>query len=90
MNDICIPPVISAESFFADIITRLERSCCRYVDEKFVAEFMEHGSEINYQKALILIQRLLDKGQEYFPELTGGRQKSGSLKTLGIVLTILR
>ena len=90
MNGICVPPIISVESFLADIITRLERSCCRYVEEKFVAEFMEHGSEINYQKALILIQRLLDKGQEYFPELTGGRQKSGSLKTLGIVLTILR
>ena len=39
MNGICIPPIISAESFLADIITRLERSCYKYVDEKFVAEF---------------------------------------------------
>lgn len=67
MNDICVPSVISVENLLTNIITRLERSYCRYVDEKFVAEFMEHGSEINYQKALILIQRLLDKEQEYFP-----------------------
>ena len=90
MNDICVPSVISVENLLTNIITRLERSYCRYVDEKFVAEFMEHGSEINYQKALILIQRLLDKEQEYFPELTGGRQKSGSLKIPGITLIILR
>lgn len=32
---------------------------------------MAHGNEANYQKILILFQQLLDKGQEYFPELTG-------------------
>lgn len=80
MNDICVPSVISVENLLTNIITRLERSYCRYVDEKFVAEFMEHGSEINYQKALILIQRLLDKEQEYFPELTGEQAEEWIIK----------
>ncbi len=80
MNDICVPSVISVENLLTNIITRLERSCCRYVEEKFVAEFMEHGREINYQKALILIQRLLDKGQEYFPELTGEQAEEWIIK----------
>lgn len=71
MNDISVPAIISAESFLAKMIVRLERSHCRYVDETFVTEFMEHGNEANYQKALILLQQLLDEGQEYFPELTG-------------------
>lgn len=71
MNDISVPAIISAESFLAKMIVRLERSHCRYVDETFVTAFMEHGNEANYQKALILLQQLLDEGQEYFPELTG-------------------
>lgn len=71
MNDISVLAIIAAESFLAKMIVRLERSHCRYVDETFVTEFMEHGNEANYQKALILLQQLLDEGQEYFPELTG-------------------
>lgn len=71
MNSIRVPSVISAENFLAKIIAGLERSHCRYVDKTFVTEFMEHGNEVNYQKALILLQQLLDEGQEYFPELTG-------------------
>lgn len=71
MSGISVLSVISAENFLAKMIDRLERSHCRYVDETFVTEFMEHGNEADYQKILILLQQLLDKGQEYFPELTG-------------------
>lgn len=71
MSGIGVPSVISAENFLAKMINRLERSHCRYVDKTFVTEVMEHGNEANYQKILILFQQLLDKGQEYFPELTG-------------------
>lgn len=80
MNGIRVPSVISAENLLAKIIARLERSRCRYVDETFVTEFMEHGNEANHQKALILLQRLLDKGQEYFPELTGEQAEEWIIK----------
>lgn len=71
MNGISVPSSVSTENLLAKTITRLERSHCRYVEETFVAEFIEHGNEANYQKSLILLQQLLDKGKEYFPELTG-------------------
>lgn len=71
MSGISVPSVISAENFLAKMTDRLERSHCRYVDKTFMTEVMEHGNEEDYQKILILFQQLLDKGQEYFPELTG-------------------
>lgn len=71
INGISVPSTVSTEHFLAEIIARLECGYCRYVDETFVTEFIEHGEELNYQKVLILIQQLLNKGQEYFPELTG-------------------
>lgn len=71
MSGISVPSVISAENFLAKMADRLERSHCRYVDKTFMTEVMEHGNEKDYQKILILFQQLLDKGQEYFPELTG-------------------
>lgn len=37
----------------------------------FVTEFLEQADDLNHQKALILLEQLLNKGQEYFPELTG-------------------
>lgn len=70
INGIRVPSTISTEHFLAEIIARLERSYCWYVDKTFVTEFMEHGEESNYQKVLVLLQQLLNKGQEYFPELT--------------------
>lgn len=70
MSGISVPSVISAENFLAKMADRLERSHCRYVDKTFMTEVMEHGNEKDYQKILILFQQLLDKGQEYFPELT--------------------
>ena len=80
MNGIRVSSVISAENFLEKIIARLERNGCRYVDETFVTEFMERGNEANYQKALILLQRLLDKGKEYFPELTGEQAEEWIIK----------
>ena len=80
MNGIRVPSVISAEKFLEKIIARLERNGCRYVDETFVREFMERGNEANYQKALILLQRLLDKEKEYFPELTGEQAEEWIIK----------
>lgn len=71
MNGISVPSSVSTENLLAETITGLERSHCRYVEETFVAEFIEHGNEVNYQKSLILLQQLLNKGKEYFPELTG-------------------
>ena len=71
MSGISVPSVILAENFLAKMTDRLERSHCRYVDKTFMTEVMEHGNEEDYQKILILFQQLLDKGQEYFPELTG-------------------
>ncbi len=40
-----------------EIIIRLESSSCRYVDEVFVAEFIEHGDESDYQRALISMKK---------------------------------
>lgn len=70
-HDISVPSDMSAEYFLAKTLIRLENSYCRYVDKAFVSEFAEHGNDSNHQKALILLGRLLDRGQEYFPELTG-------------------
>ena len=70
-NGISVPSDMLTEYLLAKIIIRLKSSYCRYVDKTFVTEFVEHGKDLNYKKALILLERLLDKGQEYFPELTG-------------------
>ena len=70
-NGIRIPPDMLTEDFLAKIIIRLNPFYFRYVDKAFVTEFAEHGNDLNHQKALILLARLLDEGQEYFPELTG-------------------
>ena len=70
-HDISVPSDMLTERFLAKIITRLKNIHFRYVDKAFVTEFIEHGNDLNHQKALILLERLLDKGQEYFPELTG-------------------
>ena len=69
-NDISVPSDMLIEYFLAKIIIRLKDTYFRYVDKAFVTEFVEHGNDLNHQKALILLTRLLDKGQEYFPELT--------------------
>ena len=70
-SGISVPPDMLAECFLAKIIIRLKDIYFRYVDKAFVAEFIEHGNDLDHQKALILLEQLLDEGQEYFPELTG-------------------
>lgn len=70
---ICIPSRFSMEHLLANVMDRLEKGYCRYLDKAFVTEFIEHGNDSNYQKALILLEQLLDAGQEYFPELTGNQ-----------------
>ncbi len=70
-HDVSVPSDMLTEYFLAKIITRMNDSECRYVDKAFVKEFAEHGNDLNHQKALILLEQLLNKGQEYFPELTG-------------------
>ena len=70
-SDISVPSDMLTEYFLAKNITRLNDIYFRYVDKSFVTEFIEHGNDLNHKKALILLERLLDKGQEYFPELTG-------------------
>lgn len=70
-HGISVPPDMLTEYSLAKNIIRLNNLYFRYVDKVFVTEFVEHGNDLNYQKALILLERLLDKGQEYFPELTG-------------------
>ena len=70
-SDISVPSDMLPEYFLAKNITRLNDIYFRYVDKSFVTEFIEHGNDLNHKKALILLERLLDKGQEYFPELTG-------------------
>ncbi len=72
-DNIRIPSRFSAEHLLADVITRMENGYCRYLDQAFVTEFLEHGDNPNYRKALILFRQLLDAGQEYFPELTGSQ-----------------
>ncbi len=70
-NEIIVPPDMLTEYFLAKNMLRLKDIYFRYVDKAFVKEFEEHGNDLNYQKALILLEQLLDKGQEYFPELAG-------------------
>ena len=70
-NDISVPSDMLAESFLAKMMIRLKDIYFRYVDKAFVTEFIEHGNDFDHQKALILLEQLLDEGQEYFPELTG-------------------
>lgn len=70
-RSIDVPSGTSTEHLLEEILHRLNSSHCRYVDQAFVTEFLEHENDLNYKKALILLKQLLDKGQEYFPELTG-------------------
>ena len=70
-DDISVPSDMVTEYSLAKIIIRLKGFYFRYVDKAFVTEFIENGNDLNHQKALILLERILDEGQEYFPELIG-------------------
>ena len=64
-------PVFSRTSAWADVITRMENGYCRYLDQAFVTEFLEHGDNPNYRKALILFRQLLDAGAGVFSGADG-------------------
>ena len=48
---------------------------CRYADEKLVREFTTHSDELQFQKALLVFRKMLDRDLEYFPELTARQVK---------------
>ena len=41
-----------------------------YVEEEFIAQFVENKNDISYKKALRLLRILMDKEVKYYPELT--------------------
>lgn len=68
---VCDTPEMNMEQYMANILTDLDHDWnCRYVDTVFVKEFLEHGQEEAYQKAMKLIRSFMDRDVEYYPELT--------------------
>lgn len=66
-----VPSAMLPEYLLKNVIVRMRGDSFRYVAQAFVTEFLEQADDLNHQKALILLEQLLNKGQEYFPELTG-------------------
>ncbi|MCM1082310.1 MAG: hypothetical protein NC393_02630 [Clostridium sp.] len=59
------------ETLLAQIITELDQEWgCRFVDQKFVLEFLEHQEDNNYRKALFFYRDFMNRDACYFPELT--------------------
>lgn len=59
------------ENFLTQIVIDLDQNWgCRLVDKEFVTEFVEHGEDDNYKRALLFYRELMDKDTWYFPELT--------------------
>lgn len=59
------------EAYLAEIICELDKDLgCRFVDSAFVEDFLMHGDEIVYQKALLMFREIMEKDLKFFPELT--------------------
>ncbi|MCI8372676.1 MAG: hypothetical protein HFI75_09815 [Lachnospiraceae bacterium] len=56
---------IDIESYLAEILLELQEVWnCRYADEKLVEEFMEHTDDLRYQKALLILRKIMDRRKE--------------------------
>lgn len=72
---------IDVEAYLADILQEMEYIWhCRYMDEKTVREFIEQGNELSYKKALLVMRKMMDRLNRYFPELTVGQVKEWVLQ----------
>lgn len=70
-TEICLQEDFDMEAILTQIVTELEQEWgCRLVDQRFVTEFMEHGEDASYKRALLLFRELMDQDICYFPELT--------------------
>lgn len=64
-------PALDMEQCMAAVLTDMENLMrCRHVDAAFVVEFLEHGNEESYRKAMILIRSFMYRDVKLFPELT--------------------
>lgn len=67
---------IQAEEYLADILLEMaDIWSCRYMEDKTVRECVEHGNELSYKKALLMLRKMLDRIIWHFPELTAGQVK---------------
>lgn len=72
---------IDVEAYLADILQEMEQIWnCRYMDEKTVREFIEQGNELSYKKAVLVMRKMMDRLNGYFPELTVGQVKEWVLQ----------
>lgn len=72
---------ICVETYLADVLLELRDIWgCRYVGEELIKEFMAHGDDIRFKKALLVFRQLMDSDLEYFPELTAGQAKEWVVK----------
>ena len=64
------------EGYLTEILQEMQEIwLCRYADEKLVREFTTHSDELQFQKALLVFRKMLDRDLEYFPELTARQVK---------------
>lgn len=52
------------------MLSGLQTYDCRFVDKALIDEFLEHGEDIRYQKALSVIGKQMDGYITFFSELT--------------------
>lgn len=72
---------IQTEEYLAGILLEMAHLWkCRYVEEKTVREFLEHGNELSYKRALLILRKMMDQIIWYFPELTVGQIKEWVLQ----------
>lgn len=66
-----LPPDFDVESDLAQILWEMDKNwSCPYVSRALVEEFLSHKTDIRYQKLLLVLKKFIDKGLEFFPELT--------------------
>lgn len=62
---------VDTEGYLAEILREMQEIWwCRYADEKMVQEFIAHSGHLQFQKALLVFRKMMDRDLEYFPELT--------------------
>lgn len=64
---ISLEEAFDMESSLTKIVTELNQYFgCRFVDREFIIEFMEHGEDGNYKKALLFYRELIDRNVQHF------------------------
>lgn len=71
IKSICIPNGMQMEEYLYELIQDLQQNWnCRYIEKRFVLEFLQHMDSKEHARALVMLREMLEEDLYYFPELT--------------------